>query len=100
MTFIGRIVRYLFWIVIVSWSFRLLRRLVGSMAAESAKAEPDVIVPDASTARKLVRDPICGMHMAETIAIPLRNGNELLHFCSLQCRDKYVKETQKLAANA
>jgi YHS domain-containing protein len=70
------------------------------MAAEGAKAEPDVVVPDAAMARKLVRDPICGMHMAETIAIPLRNGNELLHFCSAECRNKYLEGAQKLAANA
>jgi YHS domain-containing protein len=102
MTFIVRILRYLFWVVIVSWGFRLLRRLVNNMAAEGAKAEPepDVFVPQDSSARKLVRDPICGMHMAETIAIPLRNGNELLHFCSAECREKYVQGTQKLTANA
>lgn len=100
MTFIVRMLRYLFWVVIVSWTYSLLRRLVHDMAAEGAKAEPDVDVPNESAARRLVRDPVCGMHMAETLAIPLRNGNELMHFCSVECRDKYVKGTQKLAANA
>ena|ERR1700690_1287208 len=102
MTFIVRILRYLFWVVIVSWSFRLLRRLVSNMATEGARTEPepDVFVPQDSCARKLVRDPVCGMHMAETIAIPLRNGNELLHFCSAECREKYVQGTQKLTASA
>ena len=86
--------------VIVSWSVSLLRRLVGKMGAAGTKAEQDVFVPKDSIARKLVRDPVCGMHLAETIAIPMRNGNELLHFCSPECRDRYVKVTQKLAANA
>jgi hypothetical protein len=40
------------------------------------------------------------MHMAETIAIPLRSGSELIHFCSMECREKYVSGTRKLAANA
>ncbi len=102
MTFIARIFRFLFWVVIVSWSFRLLRRLVSGMVTDGVKAEPEPeeIVPQDSNARKLVRDPVCGMHLAETIAIPLRNGNELLHFCSVECREKYVQGIQKLAANA
>jgi YHS domain-containing protein len=99
MTFIARVIRYLFWMVIVYWSVELLRRIVGSMGSAGAKTQPDVVVPQDSIARKLVRDPVCGMHMAETIAIPLRNGNELVHFCSVECRDKYVKGTRKRAAN-
>jgi hypothetical protein len=100
MDFIARLFRYLFWVLIVSWIFRLLSRVVNNMAMKGPEAHPDVVVPNDSIGRKLVRDPVCGMHMAETIAIPLRNGNELLHFCSMECRDKYVKGIQKLAANA
>jgi YHS domain-containing protein len=50
-------------------------------------------------ARRLVRDPVCGTHVAEVLAIPLREGGELVHFCSAACRDKYVNDTQRLAAN-
>ena len=100
MGFIVRMLRYLFWVVVVSWTFRLLSRLVGTMATKGPATHPDVFVPHESVGRKLVRDPVCGTHLAETIAIPLRNGNELLHFCSMECRDKYVKGIQKLAANA
>lgn len=99
MTFLARMIKYLFWMVIVYWSVALLRRLVNSMGVAGTKAPQDVEVPRDSIARKLVRDPVCGMHLAEAIAIPLRNGNEMLHFCSMECRDKYVKGTQKLAAN-
>jgi hypothetical protein len=100
MSFIVRILRFVFWIVIVSWSVGLLRRIVGKMAAGGPKSQPDVVLPPNSGARKLVRDPICGTHMAETIAIPLRSGAELIHFCSIGCRDKYVSGARKLAANA
>jgi YHS domain-containing protein len=47
----------------------------------------------------LVRDPVCGTHVAEVLAIPLREGGDLVHFCSAACRDKYVNDTQRLAAN-
>jgi len=39
------------------------------------------------------------MHVDETLSIPLREGGELVHFCSLTCRDAYAAETKKLAAN-
>jgi YHS domain-containing protein len=100
MTFIARIFRFLFWTLVVSWSVALLRRFVAKMAVDGAERHPDVHVPSDSMARKLVRDPVCGMHMAETIAVPLRDRGELIHFCSSECRDKYVVGSQKLAANA
>jgi hypothetical protein len=28
--------------------------------------------------------------VAEVLAIPLREGGELLHFCSIACRDEYL----------
>ena len=54
---------------------------------------------NAVSARRLVRDPICGVHVAEVLAIPLREGNEVVHFCSTACRDKYVAGEKKIAAN-
>ena len=50
-------------------------------------------------ARRLVRDPVCGMHVDETLSIPLREAGELVHFCSVACRDAYAGETKKYAAN-
>ena len=50
-------------------------------------------------ARRLVRDPVCGMHVAEELSVPLREGGELVQFCSADCRDKYVKSAQRMAAN-
>jgi YHS domain-containing protein len=54
---------------------------------------------DVATKRRLVRDPVCGVHVAEVLAIPLREGGETLHFCSIACRDQYVGSAKKLAAN-
>lgn len=100
MTFIARIFRFLFWTLVVSWIAWLLRRVVGNMAVDCSMDPADAVLPIDASTRKLVRDPVCGMHMAETIAIPLRNGDELVHFCSVACRDKFLNSSQKLAANA
>lgn len=99
MTFIARMLRYLFWVLIVSWAVSILRRIVRHMAGTRPTAHPDIDVPNDAVSRKLVRDPICGMHVAESVAIPLRADGELLHFCSMDCREKYLAGIRKFAAN-
>jgi hypothetical protein len=43
---------------------------------------------------------MCGMHIAEGLALPVKQGSEVLHFCSAECRDRYLSKSQKFAANA
>ncbi len=104
MNFLARIVKFLFWLLVVSWGLRLLRRIVGGMlrdqkAPTPQRADASAGIPTFATARRLVRDPVCGMHVDETLSIPLREGGELLHFCSPACRDAYAVSTRKFAAN-
>ena len=103
MNFFARIIRFLFWVVIFSWGFRLIGRLISNWLRTSSPQEPseperELRTPQA--ARLLVRDPVCGVHLAEVLAIPLRENGELLHFCSPACRDTYLGASRKLAANA
>ncbi len=114
MNFVGRVMRFLFWVLIVSWSVALLRRLARWMLREVVPTQTDQNAagdgagagptPEntqgGSTARKLVRDPVCGMHVAEELSIPLRESGELVNFCSVECRDEYVKSIQRKAASA
>ena len=104
MNFLARVVRFLFWLLVISWGARLLRRLVAAMfrdadgaPSQSADTRGETQMP--RMARQLVRDPVCGMHVDETLSIPLREAGELLHFCSVACRDAYAESTKKFAAN-
>jgi YHS domain-containing protein len=115
MNFLARILRFLFWVVILSWSVALLRRVLAWMVRGAMPARTDQDATSAAAgggvgsaatdtegsaiARRLVRDPVCGMHVAEVLAVPLREGGELVHFCSVACRDKYVNGVQRMAAN-
>lgn len=104
MTFLARIVRFLFWLLVLSWGVWLLRRVFGSLLqnAASGPRQPGDSSGSAQapkTARRLVRDPVCGMHVDETLSIPMREGDELLHFCSIACRDAYVVSSKKFAAS-
>ncbi len=91
----------------------MLRRLVAWMLRGGTAAQPSQGVEvaggfeAAGMAQRLVRDPVCGAHVAEVLAIPLREGGELLHFCSIACRDEYLlgnagknkdADTKKIAA--
>jgi YHS domain-containing protein len=111
MEFLARIIKYLFWLLVVSWSVALLRRLLASMVrgATTPDQASDYAAAGSSgnggtqsglTPRRLVRDPVCGMHVAEELSIPLRDGGEMVHFCSVACRDKYASNLQRMAANA
>ncbi|MGB7848532.1 MAG: hypothetical protein WBL63_23165 [Candidatus Acidiferrum sp.] len=100
MTFFVRMLRYIFWLVVVSWSVAILRRLVGKMVSGDARPRPYVDVPNDAVNQKLVRDPVCGMHVAEGLALPLKQGEGMVHFCSAECRDKYLSQTRKISVSA
>lgn len=104
MSFLARVMRFLFWVLILSWSVTLLRRAVAWMLRGATTAPQQGTAgsssnQDAATTRRLVRDPVCGVHVAEVLAIPFREGGETLHFCSIACRDQHVGSTKKFAAN-
>jgi YHS domain-containing protein len=106
MTILSRIARFLIWLLVLSWSMWLLRRLAGKLLhdaqvrrQQSAPGNPNPTVQTTAATRRLVRDPICGTHVDETLPIPFRDGGELVHFCSIACRDEYVKSTKRFAAN-
>ena len=96
--------RFLIWLVILCWTVALLRRAVVWMlrgflnSLTGAKTAPSNQEPTISS-RRLVRDPVCGVHIAEERAIPLRTGTEIVHFCSVACRDQYASREHKFAAN-
>lgn len=98
----------MFWLLVLSWSVWLLKKALGWMlnkamgprpAGEYASENAAGDAGDGMTARKLVRDPLCGVYVAEVLAVPMREGGELLHFCSTECRDKYAANMPRIAAN-
>ncbi len=39
---------------------------------------------------EMVKDPVCGTYVEKDSAITVRNGDKTLHFCSYECRQKYI----------
>jgi len=100
MTFIVRMLRYLFWIVVVSWVVRLLGRLVSQMGSGASEPRPKSDAPNDAVGKKLVRDPVCGIHVSEALALQLHQGSETVYFCSPECRKQYLDSEKQFAANA
>jgi YHS domain-containing protein len=99
MSFLGRILQLLFWVLLVSWAVKLLGRVIGGANATRTsrnRAEPEPL----AGGKRLVKDPVCGMHMAEELALPLKANGEVLHFCSEDCRAKYEASMVRRAASA
>ena len=91
--------KFLFWFFVVTGVVKLLGRVIGRAAG--GQRAGSVQGPEALKAqRRLVRDPVCGMHMAEELALPLKANGELLHFCSEECRAKYERSMVRHAASA
>jgi len=100
MSFLSRVIQFVFWVVVVTWGIRLLRWVFSRGLNETSREVQTRQAPGSpDQARRLVRDPVCGMHVAEVLAIPLREGDETLHFCSAHCRDQYAAGLRKYAAN-
>jgi YHS domain-containing protein len=106
MGFFSRILKFLFCVLVLSWGINVLRRAVawmlrGGVASSAANGAGMPADAQANVAgRRLVRDPVCGVHVAEVMAIPLNESGEVVHFCSAACRDRYIAGTKKFAANA
>jgi YHS domain-containing protein len=97
--------RFLIWVVVLFWSIALLRRAIAWMLRAVFGTQPQQNAvggaserEQAKLAHRLVRDPVCGMHIPEDRSVALSEGQQELHFCSVECRDKYVGK-RKLAAN-
>jgi YHS domain-containing protein len=52
-------------------------------------------------ARKAIplhRDPLCGTHISPEISFPLEQAGQVLHFCSAECRARYVQSSRRAAS--
>jgi YHS domain-containing protein len=101
---LSRMMRFLLWVVVLFWGVALVRRAVewmlrgvtgGPQRQEGTAGAPE----EKQIPRRLVRDPVCGVHVAEERAVALCDDGEVLHFCSVECRDQYVGSQKKLAAH-
>lgn len=44
---------------------------------------------------EMVKDPVCGAYVEADSGITVRNGEKVIHFCSYECREKYLKQLEE-----
>lgn len=49
---------------------------------------------EAVTAGDMVQDPECGAYVVVDDSISVRDGDRVYHFCSYECRDKFLKRLE------
>ena len=43
---------------------------------------------------EMVKDPVCGSYVEVDSSIKVRNGKKVYHFCSYDCRQKYLERLE------
>lgn len=76
----------------------LLKRLLAAILGGPKPGKP--WDNPAKSAQKMVKDPVCGMYMDSRLAVRLENKNEILHFCSEECKQKYLSGSSGEGTNS
>jgi YHS domain-containing protein len=92
---VRRIVRAVFWGIVVSGLLWMLRRWHSSHVPEET-AEPEH--RQAPGPILLRRDPCCGTYVAPEISFALEQSGQIEYFCSAECRDRYTRSFQRAAS--
>ena len=93
--------RVIFYLLLTVVVITVLKGIVGIVlkgVAEAMKAGsngPGVRSPNEASHQvpltgELKKDPVCGTYIAAATSIHEKVGGQTFHFCSQQCRDKYV----------
>ncbi len=59
--------------------------------SDSAKQTRDHLIATG----EMVKDPVCGAYVEVGSGVTVRDGDTVTHFCSYECRDKYIKQLQE-----
>ncbi|MDL2306471.1 transcriptional regulator [Desulfovibrio sp. OttesenSCG-928-C06] len=44
---------------------------------------------------ELIKDPVCGSYVSIDDSVTVKDGDKIYHFCSYECRDKYLKQLEQ-----
>ncbi len=91
--------RAIFYLLLTVFVITVLKSIVGivfkgfSEVMKSGSPTPDTAPRTPSQvplSGELKKDPVCGTYIAAATSIKEKVGGQTLHFCSPECRDKYV----------
>jgi YHS domain-containing protein len=83
------------WVLIgllIAVGIRAINRLLSGLLAGAGYTRQPAGRGRRGTAVRLVRDPVCGMHVVPSETLSLGTGDARQYFCSERCRDRYLAE--------
>lgn len=84
-------------LILVFFAVRLLKKSLQKKAASMSAREQTAggaSIPNKGAqprGEEMVLDPVCGSYVPESSALSARRGGETAHFCSTECRDKFIQ---------
>lgn len=80
------------WVLIAAAVF-VLYKLITNDRGRKSKEESKLRERKIATG-EMVKDPICGSYVEVESSIKVRDGGMMHHFCSYECRQKYLDKLQ------
>jgi len=95
---LGRILRFIIWVLVATW---VGRKLFGWLfgAAQSSATE-SAGRPAPAQGHQLFRDPVCGTHVPAEISLTIEESGHTHHFCSVECRNTYAAQHPEVRRQA
>jgi hypothetical protein len=81
------LLKLLIFIIIIVLVSRTVKRWLGTGQYRNsgpAGAPPETVDDE------MIKDPVCGAYFPQRNAVALTHGNQVLYFCSIECRDRYL----------
>jgi len=92
---LSRMIRVVLWGILLSWLLGLLQRWISSTQRRQTAGQRR---PPAPTRAVLHRDPCCGTYVSPEISFPLQQAGQIEHFCSAECRERFLRSGQQAAS--
>ena len=85
------------WLILIVAVYVLYRLFANDVLKKkkASKEENAAEVERKVAAGEMVRDPQCGAYVAVDGNISVRDGDRIYHFCSYDCRDKYLQKLEE-----
>ncbi len=84
------------WVIIALAAYILYRLFANDFFKKREKEEKtDQKEMDRKVAAgEMVKDPVCGAYVSLDESITVRDGSKTYHFCSYDCREKFLKQLE------
>jgi len=88
---LSRIILFILWTILFVGIVSLLRWRMRSSVRRAMNARP-ASPPKPVT---LYRDPYCGTYVSPEVSVRATQAGQDLHFCSAECRDRYLRSERQ-----